>query len=102
MTPPHIHINLDDRLSRAGKLPSRIVSSPGTQGAGVLGIHGMGVSTPKAAAVAAATVGFAGDMHMPRTHLPTEPQRADLVPLPGGAFGIRFHNRIALEDITRG
>jgi hypothetical protein len=44
----------------------------------------------------------AGDMHMPRTHLPTEAQRADLVPLPGGTFGIRFHNRIALEDITRG
>ncbi|MDQ1590303.1 MAG: hypothetical protein QOG71_930 [Pyrinomonadaceae bacterium] len=44
----------------------------------------------------------AGDMHMPRLHLPTRPQRADLVPLPGGTFGIRFHNRIALEDISRG
>jgi hypothetical protein len=29
-------------------------------------MHGMGVSTPKAAAVAAATEGFAGDMHMPK------------------------------------
>jgi hypothetical protein len=28
-------------------------------------MHGMGVSTPRAAAVAAATVGFAGEMHMP-------------------------------------
>jgi hypothetical protein len=44
----------------------------------------------------------AGDMHMPRLHLPTRPQRADVVPLPNGAFGIRFHNRIALEDIRRG
>ena len=44
----------------------------------------------------------AGDMHLPRTHLPTAPQRADLVPFPDGTFGIRFHNRIALEDITRG
>src|SRR5918997_943256 len=44
----------------------------------------------------------AGDMHMPRAYLPTRPQRADLVPLPGGTFGIRFHNRIALEDISRG
>ena len=44
----------------------------------------------------------AGDMHMPRTHLTTEPQRADLVPSPDGTFRIRFHNRIALEDITRG
>ena len=44
----------------------------------------------------------AGDMYLPRLHLPTRPQRADLVPLPGGTFGIRFHNRIALEDISRG
>lgn len=44
----------------------------------------------------------AGDMHMPRVHLPTEPQRADLVSFPDGTLGIRFHNRIALEDITRG
>jgi RNA polymerase subunit RPABC4/transcription elongation factor Spt4 len=44
----------------------------------------------------------AGDMHMPSVYLPTRPQRADLVALPGGTFGIRFHNRIALEDISRG
>ena len=41
------------------------MGAPGTQGAGVLGMQGMGVSTPSAAAVAAATVGFATDMHMP-------------------------------------
>jgi hypothetical protein len=29
-------------------------------------MHGIGVSTPKAAAVAAATVGFAGDEHIPK------------------------------------
>jgi len=28
-------------------------------------MHGIGVSTPKAAAVAAATAGFAGDIHIP-------------------------------------
>jgi hypothetical protein len=28
-------------------------------------MQGMGVRTPIAAAVAAATIGFAGDMHMP-------------------------------------
>jgi len=39
---------------------------PGTHGAGVLGIQGMGVSTPRAAAVAAATVGFASDVHTPK------------------------------------
>jgi hypothetical protein len=41
------------------------VGEPGTQGDGVIGMHGIGVSTPKAAAVAAATCGLAGDMHMP-------------------------------------
>lgn len=44
----------------------------------------------------------AGDMHLPRVHLPTRAQRADVVPFPDGTFGIRFHNRIALEDIRRG
>jgi hypothetical protein len=42
------------------------VGAPGTQGAGVFGMHGIGVSTPRAAAVAAATVGLAGELHMPK------------------------------------
>ena len=45
-------------------LASRTVGAPGTHGAGVFGMHGMGVSTPIAAAVAAATIGFAGDIHI--------------------------------------
>ena len=60
-----MHINWDV-LSSVGKLPSKTVGAPGTQGAGVFGMHGIGVSTPSAAAVAAATTGFAGDMHMPK------------------------------------
>ena len=48
------------------------------------------------------TLEEAGDMHLPRLPLPTRPQRADLAPLPDGTLGIRFHNRIALEDIRRG
>jgi hypothetical protein len=35
----------------------------------VFGIHGMGVSTPKAAVVAAATVGFDRDIHMPKGNM---------------------------------
>lgn len=46
-------------------LPIKAVGDPGTHGAGVTGMHGMGVNTPSAAAVAAATVGFDGDEHMP-------------------------------------
>ena len=58
MTPPHAHISFDDSFS-AGMLPIRTVGAPGAHGAGIVGTHGIGVSTPSAAAVAAATVGFA-------------------------------------------
>src|ERR1041385_3078000 len=64
ITPAQVHINCD-ALSSAGALPSSTVTAPGTHGAGVFGMHGMGVRTPRAAAVAAATIGFAIDMHMP-------------------------------------
>lgn len=37
----------------------------GSQGAGTTGTQGIGVSTPRAAAVAAATIGLANDWHMP-------------------------------------
>ena len=51
-------------LFSAGIPPIMQVADPGTQGA-VTGMHGIGVSTPSAAAVAAATVGLAMDMHIP-------------------------------------
>ncbi len=51
--------------SRAGNGPIVTVGEPGAQGATVAGMQGMGVRTPNAAAVAAATSGLAGDMHMP-------------------------------------
>lgn len=65
MTPPQMHISCDT-LSSVGKFASRTVGAPAIQGAGVLGMQGMGVKTPKAAAVAAATTGLAGDVHMPK------------------------------------
>jgi hypothetical protein len=46
-------------------LPSSKVGVPVTHGAGVAGTQGIGVSTPNAAAVAAATTGLAGDIHIP-------------------------------------
>jgi hypothetical protein len=64
ITPAHIHIRVEV-LSSDGILPSSTVGAPGTQGATVAGMQGIGVSTPIAAAVAAATAGFAGDIHMP-------------------------------------
>jgi hypothetical protein len=41
------------------------VGDPGAHGALVAGMHGMGVNAPIAAAVAAATIGFASELHMP-------------------------------------
>jgi hypothetical protein len=52
-------------LSSAGIPPIKAVGAPVTQGAGKTGTQGIGVSTPSAAAVAAATVGFDGDEHIP-------------------------------------
>ncbi len=42
-----------------------------------------------------------GEMYMPARHLPIAPQRADLVALPQGGYGVRYANRVALEDIMR-
>ena len=63
--PPQVHISFELLLS-AGMFAIRTVGDPGIHGAVVTGIHGIGVSTPIAAAVAAATVGFEGEVHMPK------------------------------------
>ena len=44
---------------------SMTVGDPGAHGAGVFGMQGCGVNTPMAADVAAATWGFASEVHMP-------------------------------------
>jgi hypothetical protein len=64
ITPAQLHMSLQ-LLSSAGRLAISTVGAPGTQGAAVAGMQGIGVSTPKAAAVAAATIGLAGLWHMP-------------------------------------
>lgn len=59
-----MQINFDWAV-RAGIFPTSTVGEPGAHGAGVVGIQGIGVSTPSAAAVAAATVGLAILLHIP-------------------------------------
>jgi len=59
-----LHISLDE-LFNAGMLPINTVGAPTIQGAVVTGMHGIGVNTPNAAAVAAATIGLDGLLHMP-------------------------------------
>lgn len=60
-----MHISLLASV-RAGKLFMSTVGFPGTHGATVTGTQGIGVSTPRAAAVAAATAGLLGVVHMPK------------------------------------
>ena len=65
ITPPQAHIHVEV-LFNAGILAMRTVGDPGVHGATTTGMHGMGVKTPNAAAVAAATAGFAGLIHAPK------------------------------------
>jgi len=65
MTPPQAHINFDELFS-ACIFPISTCGLPGAHGAGVTGTQGMGVKTPKAAAVADATVGLAMELHIPK------------------------------------
>ena len=48
-----------------GKVPIIVVGEVETHIPAITGIHGIGVKTPKAAAVAAATVGLASDIQTP-------------------------------------
>ncbi len=68
MTPPKLHMSLLLLLS-AGILAIRTVGQPGAHGAAVIGVQGIGVNTPSAAAVAAATAGFAGELHMAKGNI---------------------------------
>ena len=65
MVPPHMHISLLSLVSVGA--PNVLTKTlPGDHGAVVLGIQGIGVSTPQAAEVAEATDGLASERHMPK------------------------------------
>ena len=52
-------------LFNAASFPMNIVGLPATHGVAVAGMHGIGVKAPIFAAVAAATTGFAIELHRP-------------------------------------
>ena len=58
-------------MVRVGKFWVSTCALPGAQGATVLGMQGMGVSTPQAADVAEATDGLASDRHIPKVGMLT-------------------------------
>ena len=65
ITPPHVHSSLL-LLSSALISAMNTVGAPATQGSVVAGMHAIGVNTPSAAAVAAATIGLEGLVHIPK------------------------------------
>ena len=64
MDPPNAQVSLQ-LLFSAGFPAIRTFELPGDQGAGVTGVHGAGVFTPRAAAVAAITAGLLVELHIP-------------------------------------
>ena len=64
-------------------LATSTCAEPGTQGDVVMGIHGIGVSTPSAADVAAATVGFEIEVHMPKGGMFTIGLKSMMLPAGG-------------------
>jgi len=65
ITPPQVHMQVHV-LFNAGIPPIMHVAEPGVHGVVVTGMQGIGVNTPRAAAVADATAGLAIDMHIPK------------------------------------
>jgi len=65
MTPPHTHWHVLGDVT-AGCPPIRVRVATGVHGPAGFGTHGIGVSTPRAAAVADATDGLANEVHIPK------------------------------------
>ena len=92
ITPPHMHISLE-LLFSAGRLPSNTVGARGRQGAMVMGIQGIGVRAPSAAAVAAAvsgdTVLIAGKGHEDYQEIGSERRQFDDAEVARACLGAR-------------
>lgn len=76
--PPKLHIN-EQSLVNIGMLANNTVGSPMIHGVTVTGIQGIGVNTPIAVAVAAATAGFAGELHMPNGNILTNGAKSKML-----------------------
>lgn len=97
MTPPQLHMHLEI-LSSAGIFAISTVGAPGTHGAAVAGMHGMGVNTPRAAAVAAATTGLAGELQTPKGMMFTIGMWSMMFAAGGPSHRTLFFGRTVNED----
>jgi hypothetical protein len=90
-----LHVEL---LSSAIWYASSTVFAPGVQGEAVAGMHGCGVSTPIAAAVAAATCGLDGLLHMPNGAMLTIGMKSWIAALGWLSITVRRSGRTARLD----
>jgi hypothetical protein len=68
MTPPQSQMQIEVS-SRAGSPPSIVVTAPGNHGSVIIGRQGIGVRTPRAAAVAMITSGLSSLMHITKVSM---------------------------------
>ena len=78
--PPHIHMLQHERIN-AGCPCTNTCGFPGIHGEVTAGMQGMGVKTPMAADVAAATVGLESVLHMPKGMIFTMGAKSMIFPL---------------------
>jgi hypothetical protein len=88
MTPAQLHMHWLV-LFRAGMPPIMTVGDPGVQGV-VTGTQGIGVRTPSAAVVAAATVGLANELHIPNGGMFTIGLKSMMFAAGGPSAFVRF------------
>src|SRR5450830_478802 len=95
--PPQMHRHFDT-LSSAGTLAINTVVAPGIQGLLVAGMHGIGVSTPNAAAVALATSGLAIELHTPNGMMLTSGIWSMILAAGGPSASTLFFGNTTNED----
>jgi len=78
ISPPKAQLQVEPETS-AGFPPSVVRGAPGFHGPTTAGTQGIGVSTPRAALVAAATVGFDRLVHIPNGGMLTPGAMSEIV-----------------------
>lgn len=94
--PPHMHTLQLERIN-AGCPCTNTWGLPGIQGEVMAGMHGIGVNTPIAAEVAAATVGLDRVLHMPKGMMFTMGAKSMIFPL-GTLLSISVRPGLAIND----
>ena len=78
-------------------LAIRTVGEPGIHGAGMTGVQGIGVKTPRAAAVADATAGLAIELHTPKGRMFTNGTLSMMLAI-GILVATRFFGKTMSEE----